>query len=188
MNERRILNGLADKELDALNQFIFQYSKLVYGVIGSILNEPNEKSSIEECYNDVLLLIWYKSEYYDEKKGSFKNWLISVVKFKALDYKRKYKTKQIEQQMEEVIIQDDIDLEKLLVKKEKRILVLQAINELEEIDRYIFKQRFLLDKSIDDISVALQMSTSAIYTRISRGKPKLKKRMEGYDESYKVEH
>jgi RNA polymerase sigma-70 factor, ECF subfamily len=182
MNDRRLVDGLVNKNVDVLESFILQYSRLIYGVIGSILNEMNEKSSVEECYNDVLLIIWYKSDSYDKNKGLFKNWIISITKFKALDYKRKYQVKRVEQEIHNGVLQDDINIEQLLVMEEKRGYIIQAIDLLDDIDRYIFKQRFLEENSIETISKALNMSPSAIYTRLSRGKQKLKKLMEGYDE------
>lgn len=165
-----------------MDQLILQYSNLIYGVIGSVLGEHHERGEIEECYNDVLLILWYKIDSFRIEKGQFKNWLISIAKFKALDYKRKIKRKRIEQTIEQLILQDGEDVEKVLLQEEEKEFVLQAINQLDDVDNSIFYQRYIADESIEDISKRLHMSTSAIYTRLSRGKQKLKRVMEGYYE------
>jgi len=49
------------------------------------------KVSENECVDDTLLIVWYNISSYDENRGKFRRWLISVAKFKAIDYKWKGK-------------------------------------------------------------------------------------------------
>ncbi|SDZ20415.1 sigma-70 family RNA polymerase sigma factor [Bacillus sp. 166amftsu] len=182
MDDRELVDEIKKQNTEALDQLILQYSKLIYGVIGSVLGERHERVEIEECYNDVLLILWYKIDSFQIKKGQLKNWIISIAKFKALDYKRKLKQKHIEQTIEQLILQDDGDVEKVLLKEEEKEFVLQAIHQLDDVDHNIFYRRYIADESIEDISNGLHMSTSAVYTRLSRGKQKLKRVMEGYYE------
>ncbi|AWC30716.1 sigma-70 family RNA polymerase sigma factor [Bacillus cytotoxicus] len=182
MNDKELVGELKNQNIEALDQVILQYSRLIYGVIGSILGENHERVEIEECYNDVLFILWYKIDHFQIEKGQFKNWIISIAKFKALDYKRKFKRKLIEQTMERCILQDKEDVEQVLLKEEEKEFVLEAIQRLDQVDYHIFYRRYIADESIKQISEELHMSTSAIYTRLSRGREKLKKGMEGYYE------
>ncbi|MED4653785.1 sigma-70 family RNA polymerase sigma factor [Bacillus pseudomycoides] len=182
MNDRELVDEIKKQNTEALDQLILQYSKLIYGVIGSVLGENHERAEIEECYNDVLLILWYKIDSFQIEKGQLKNWIISIAKFKALDYKRRLKRKRIEQTIEQLILQDDEDVEKGLLKEEEKEFVLKAVRQLDGVDHSIFYRRYIVDESIEDISRKLHMSTGSVYTRLSRGKEKLKRIMEGYYE------
>ena len=85
---------------------MFCVANLIYGVIKSILSESYEKEYIEECYDDVILIVWFKIRDFDLERGKFKNWIISIAKFKALDYKRKMKRNIEERDVDMVSIED----------------------------------------------------------------------------------
>ena len=58
-------------------------------MVHSVLDTAHSKVLVDECVDDILLIVWYNINSYDENRGKFRNWLISVAKFKAIDYKRK---------------------------------------------------------------------------------------------------
>ena len=91
MNDKELINGLKNQDLEALEDLIEKYSTLIYGVIASVLILSHEREYIDEAYNDVIMTLWFKSDSFQIEKGKFKNWIISMAKFKALDCKRKMK-------------------------------------------------------------------------------------------------
>lgn len=42
----------------------------------------------EECVDDVLMSVWNNIKSFDKSKNTFKNWICSVSKYKAIDYKK----------------------------------------------------------------------------------------------------
>lgn len=90
MDTDLLIQGLKNNDYEVFNEFTEKYSRLLLKVISSVLREPHEKDFIMECYNDSLLIVW-------QKIGTFRgecplvNWLATVTKYKALDYKRKLK-------------------------------------------------------------------------------------------------
>ena len=45
---------------------------------------------MEECMDDVFLDVWEHIERFDAAKGSFRNWIISIARFRSIDYLRRY--------------------------------------------------------------------------------------------------
>ena len=84
MTVKRLIQRLIDREKEALETFIDDYSTLILKVITYVLNEPYEKEYIEECYDDVIMIILDKCSSF-EYKASFKTWVATIAKNKALD-------------------------------------------------------------------------------------------------------
>ncbi|WP_069998143.1 sigma-70 family RNA polymerase sigma factor [Cellulosilyticum sp. I15G10I2] len=180
--EEQVAKYLRQRHVEGIDLLIDTYSNLIYGVIYSIFKNQMKDEDVEECYYDVVFTIWSKIDQYDSRKGVFKNWLISIVRFKAIDYLRKCRRLYRENKQETVGGQDD-SAEDIVIGKEDEIAIKKMLHNLEEVDEQIFTWRYLEDLSIEEISVKLQMTPQAIYTRISRGKGKLRNWMGGrYDE------
>lgn len=178
MNDLKIIEGLIDKDSDTLDVLLLKYNKLIYGVINSVLNLSHERFDIDECFNDIILTIWYNASKYDANKGNLDSWIASISKFKAIDYKRKSNKKYNQKNVDEVILEEIENTEALILNSEKKEYLEKAIDILNPIDRRIFKMRFLEDKDIKSISKELGISADNIYTKISRGKKKIKCFME----------
>ncbi|MBB6715860.1 sigma-70 family RNA polymerase sigma factor [Clostridium gasigenes] len=178
MNEQELIQGLKDGKEKYLYILIDHYGKLFYGIIKSILCSSHEESFIDQCYNDVILTIWFNIKKYDENKGPFKNWLISLIRFKSIDFKRSC-NKMYRNEVLSPNLEDSCNILSEIIKTEEKAELIKAIESLDEIDREVFKLRFLEESTIDDISSKLKISKSTVYTRISRGKIKLKNIIEG---------
>lgn len=179
MDVNDLIEDIKKGKSDALDDLVDEYGKLIYGVIASIMLPNNMDSEIDECFNDVLITIWFKIESFDLNKGKFRNWIISLSKYKALDYLRKRKR---DEELNEEHISDEASIEEEMLSNEEKDFLKKSINSLESIDRDIFTLRFIEDLSIEEISEKLNIDKGTLYTRISRGKKKLKKLMEGYYE------
>ncbi|RAN91862.1 RNA polymerase subunit sigma-70 [Bacillus sp. SRB_28] len=84
-----IVEGLRKQDMLALYTAIDRYGDLIYKVVHSVLDTAHSKVLVDECVDDILFIVWYNINSYDKNRGKFRNWLISVAKFKAIDYKRK---------------------------------------------------------------------------------------------------
>lgn len=128
----------------------------------------------EECMNDCLLAIWKNIHYYNPNKSTFKNWVGGIARYKSIDYVRKYLKNKENENMEEVIVEvEDQSLREILIN-EVREETEKILSNLSEKDQIIFKKLYLQDKNIDELSQDMGISKSVLYNRISRGKKKLR--------------
>jgi RNA polymerase sigma-70 factor, ECF subfamily len=170
LDDNEIVLGIINKDELALDELSKAYGKSIYGVINKVLCSYSEISDVDECFNDVLIALWRNIDCYDSTKGSLRNFLISVAKYKAIDYKRKINKRKINLELKEEIIDIGIN-ENMEVDNEEFYMLLES---LKEEDKKIFIKRYLLDESIEKISGDLSLSKDLIYKRLSRGRDKIK--------------
>jgi RNA polymerase sigma-70 factor, ECF subfamily len=171
INEKELIYRIKNKDIQSFAKLVNDFGKLVYYVAGNILKEDYEKDFIDECYNDVFTTIWFNIDCFDEEKGNFKNWLISITKYKAIDIKRKnFKNNNYAEYTDEITALEDKTLEKI----EDEEIIDNILNNLEEKDKVIFIKRYIEGYTIKEIAKELGYSENYIHTRISRTRKKLK--------------
>ncbi|MDI9217656.1 sigma-70 family RNA polymerase sigma factor [Clostridium tertium] len=178
MNDTDIVLGIINKDEKALTELINTYGKLIYGVINKILNSYVEMNEIDECFNDILISLWRNLDCYDSEKGSLRNFLISVAKYKAIDYKRIIKKINISLEIKEELVEGSFE-DSLELDNDGFFHLLKS---LKEEDKNIFIKRYLLDETVEKISEDLGLSKDLIYKRIARGREKIRNNI---DKEYK---
>ena len=92
LGEAKMVRRLKKRDEDALYDCVDQYGALLKTVISKRSGLSLEDR--EEVLNEVFYKIWEKIDYYDEKKGSFKQWICAVAHYEALDRLRKILSKE----------------------------------------------------------------------------------------------
>lgn len=169
-NENFISRLKRHKE-DALEYTIDHYMPLVKTVATKILYACNN-SDIEACINDVFMLVWQHSHRFEGDHKDFKKWIGTIAKYKAIDQYRQHQQKlQYEQPSEYLIaVTNPERTDTTVLNREKRTLLLVAINGLSEIDREIFLMKYYLELSNGEIAKCLHLSKAAVDNRLYRGK------------------
>ncbi|MGL5353215.1 MAG: sigma-70 family RNA polymerase sigma factor [Clostridium sp.] len=173
MDTDLLIEGLKNNDYEVFNEFTEKYSRLILKVISSVLREPHEKDFIMECYNDSLLIVW-------QKIGTFRgecplvNWIATVTKYKALDYKRKLKKSYNLVEISEEHLSPGKSAEEEFMEEVAHSNLKQAIEMLSKKDKDIFMKRYILQQSIEEICSDESLSENALYKRISRMKKSLK--------------
>ena len=171
---RNFISRLKKQKEDALEYIIDHYGGLVHGISYQILGHVNQQA-VDECVNDIFLLIWQRAHQFDGEAQDFKKWVGMITKYKAIDYYRALEKQKTREQYNEQIISEQPapDLQVAFLQKEQRNELLVAISGLSEIDRDIFMMKYFLSMPSNDIAEALHLSITAIDNRLSRGRKKL---------------
>lgn len=140
-------------------------------VYKNLLGMPEE---IEECMDDVFLDVWNNIDRFDESKGSFRSWITAIARFRSIDYLRRYSRRCSEEDIADYesklandnlleILDEDISdsMEKLL-------------SGLSDEDRDIILRYYWDDQCVDEIAEDYGVSSSSIYSRMSRARSRLK--------------
>lgn len=129
----------------------------------------------DDCINDTLMAVWENIGSYDEKRAAFESWLAGVCRFKALNYVRKYIEASREEPTEQVPDFKDESAQLALLESEYQEEVDAILGYLKDEDAKIFRLIYLEGLSMDEVAETMNMTKTAIYGRISRGKKQLRR-------------
>lgn len=178
MNDKEIIRALKGREQKGIESIIDKYGKLIYGVIKYTVKKRDNESDFEDIFYEVIMKIWDSIIQYDEEKSVLRNFIISITKYTAVDYIRKvsrrrecYSEKELDNHLQyctynydSIIEQEDFE---------------ELLDCLSDVDREIFIRRYYFDEEIGTIAVSLNKSEDYIYTRLSRGRKKIKEELGG---------
>ena len=173
MQTEKLIKLLIEKDKGALENFIDNYSNIILKVITYVLNEPYEKEYIEECYDDVIMIILDKCNTF-EYKSSFKTWIATITKNKALDYKRKLKKHYCYDEIDNNYGKEESPEEKFF-NNNKISVINEALNKLSNDEKKLFIKKYILNNSTDELCDEYKVNENVIYKRISRLKSKVRK-------------
>ena len=151
---------LMNKHKNNLIYFIFKYVK-------------NEDIS-EDIYQEVVLYILSKKEVYDFKY-SFKTFIYTIAKSRALNYLKKEK-KQInyENNFENVVVEENL-LEDIVFSKERQEKIKKVISKMNEDYQMVIYLAIIEDLSYKEVAKIMDKSESKIKNLLHRARIKLRK-------------
>ena len=172
INDENFIKQMKCKNPKALDYVVDNYSGLVFKVVRHVLNSNDGKS--EECVNDVFFALWQNIDCFDETRGSFKSYLATIAKYKAIDFKRKYYKDYLIDSIEEMDISSEYSIESSLVEKEAHENLMNALDNLKAEDKEIFVRKYFLGEKVESIAKFLGYDRNTIDKRLSRGRKALK--------------
>lgn len=173
INEENLVTELKRKNEKALEFVIKQYGGLIKSIIETTLYNFKDTGIIEECMDDVLLAIWENSHKFLEK-GSFKNWIASVAKFKAIDCGRKNVKFLFQENIEEANIAIECEGSINLIRDELNKELVDLLENLKGEDKEIFIRKYINEEKSKHIANHIGRDEKFINNRLSRGRKKLK--------------
>lgn len=182
IDDKNFIKELKKKNQKAMDYIVNTYSNLIYKVVYSILYSNHGMNSVEECTSDVFMAIWNNIDCFDADKGTFKTWIMTIAKFKAIDYNRKLMKHSDYTDIGALNLSSGENIENAFILKEKRDEILSVINEMKEPDKLIFLKRYFLNEDISSIAESLNLTRAAVDNRLSRGKKLLKGRLIKFNE------
>lgn len=132
----------------------------------------------DECMNDCLLAIWENISSYNPQKSSFQNWIGGIAKYKSIDYARKHLKDLENHSIDDVIISAEDNAYREMHEQEVRAEIEKLFQHLSAEDRVVFEKLYFEEKDMNEVAAETGMSKSVLYNRISRGKKKMRKRIE----------
>lgn len=176
MNLENLIEGLQKNDPLAFENFVDEYSLIIYKVVRGVLRESHEWEYVDECYDDVLMVIWQNINKYGNK-CPFHLWVASVAKNKALDYKRKLKKSYNEVEiMDNEVGSESVENEYII--KENIQEIKEMINDLSEEDKKLFVKKFIMEQSVEELCKEYFITEATLYKRISRMRQRLMKKIE----------
>ncbi|KUK46939.1 MAG: RNA polymerase ECF-type sigma factor [Anaerolinea thermophila] len=166
--EADCIKQVLDGDDDAFTDIVEHYQSHVYNLCYRMLGIPQEaEDAAQECFIRAYRYI----KRYDQSRP-FATWLLSIAAHYCIDQQRKRHLLAID--LDEIIefgiMDDSPDPEKLITNNEKSDMVQKHLAELPAKDRMVLILRYWYEFSENEISEALDISTSAVKSRLHRAR------------------
>ena len=157
-----------DKE--AFSHLVEKYHRPVFSVCYRMLGTP---TAAEDAAQEAFIRAYQALDRYDPER-SFATWLLSIASNYSIDQLRKKKVTILSMDSEKHAWLAPPDPgpspEKAALEKEKQALVQAMLIELNETDRAAVVLQFWHDYSYEEIAETLDLSTSAVKSRLFRAR------------------
>lgn len=159
-----------DGDDSAFTQLVERYQNPVYNLCYRMLGDPREA---EDAAQESFWRAYQAIRRYDRSRP-FATWLLSITAHYCIDLQRKRRlpTMEIEDWMEEVLPDHTPDPERMTGEKEEKERIQKMLAELNPQDRAAIVLRYWYEFSEEEISQSLQLSVSAVKSRLHRARLK----------------
>ncbi|MDR2571589.1 MAG: sigma-70 family RNA polymerase sigma factor [Oscillospiraceae bacterium] len=177
MKDEELVEILYSGDREAFFRIMETFNKLLWVIIGGVLNNVGTSEDIEECISDVYVSLWQKPQAYNPSKGSLKTFISVVAKRKALDrYRQLTKRKIVE--LDEAIRSSDDDLLEFIAKRDMYCQLYEAIRSLKEPDKEILIRRYFFDERPSSIAEKTLLPIKEVENRLYQSKIRLRKELQ----------
>ena len=159
--------------VDAFTELVNSHQNAVYNLCYRMLGDPYEA---EDAAQETFIRAYKAMKSYD-KNRSFSTWLLSIAAHYCIDQLRKkcLKVTSIEDTPHLEIPDSGPNPEVSLTKSEQQKRVKDLLNVLNETDRAIVIMFYWYEFSYGEIAEALNLTSSAVKSRIHRARAQLAK-------------
>jgi len=156
---------------EAFTNIVMQYQNPVYNLCYRMLGNEQEA---EDAAQETFWRAYQAIRRYDRTRP-FATWLLSIAAHYCIDQQRKKRitTMEIEDWMEEVIPDHTPEPEQALHEDENKHLIQGLLSTLNPQDRAAIILRYWYECSEEEISQVLQLSVSAVKSRLHRARLRL---------------
>ena len=177
MNDEKLTEILYSGDRESFFHIMEAYNKLLWAIVGGVLNGIGTHEDIEECISDVYVSLWRNPKAYDPRKGSLKTFIAVAAKRKALDkYRQLTKIKIVE--LDEAISSSDDDLFEYIAKRDLYNELYEAIRSLKEPDKEILIRRYFFDEKPSGIADKTLIPVKEVKNRLYQSKLRLRETLQ----------
>lgn len=174
--DQQLLESIAAKQTEALSLLYDRFSKLLYGIILSVVRDTDDA---EDILQEVFIQIWRNASTYQPALGTPKTWLVRLAHNRAIDLLR---SKRYKQKKSEVRNFDDGDQEmrtpaEMIVdstweettRQETKVYVSSALARLPGEQRTLIDLAFMQGYTHQEIATQTGIPLGTVKTRIRAG-------------------
>lgn len=171
--DEEIVGLVRNGDVEKYGEIISRYEKRLRGFIYKIIGRNAE---VDDLVEESLIAAYQNLQGFDDRQ-KFSSWILRIAHNKTVDYIKKKKPKLWDEDKitnYELRITNENILEDLEIKNEKKHELQKAIAKLELKYREVIVLYFFEEKSYEEISDILKITTSNVGVMLKRAKEKLK--------------
>ncbi len=175
-----LLRRVSAGDESAIGEIYDLYNKYLFTTIYFILKNEAEA---EDVLQEVFFLIWDKIDTYDERLGNPISWMTRISRNKAIDKLRaKKQNSDINETNETLIIDLNEDYKKsnpefIASAGEEQKEILEAIKELDEVQRKLIEYAYYQGFSHSELSEHFKIPLGTVKTKIRSAMMFLRERL-----------
>lgn len=173
MNDDKLIKLIKKNPSKGLSAAIDQYGPLVKTIVTRIIGYENQQD-VEECISDIFVELWKSCNNFNPEKGTIKNYITSIARFKAINVLNRKIIKHESIPLEEDEFELDLDLTNEVSKTINKNIIEKTLDNLSQPDKDIFIRRYYLFESVKEIALSLNLTPKTVENKLYRGKNKLK--------------
>ncbi|GGJ90734.1 DNA-directed RNA polymerase sigma-70 factor [Lentibacillus kapialis] len=154
---------IQSKDEDALEQLYDRYEKLLFSFSYRM---TNNKFLAEEAVQDVFTKIWSKQRHFDEEKGKFSSWLLTVTRHACIDLLRKKKEPTYELEERDSLHTQEPTPEETVEWQERGEEVRKAVKQLTEEQQEMIELFYFKSMSQTNISKTCNIPLGTVKGRV----------------------
>jgi RNA polymerase sigma-70 factor (family 1) len=172
--DAELLNRLKGGDKFAYLKMYDHYAPVLLNYAASRLTDVNDAADL---VHDVFLQVWLSREQIKE----IKPYLYTLLRNRIIDYVRKNSVRTVYANMLQALESEpEYNMENKLEAKEMQSIIDQAISELPERTREIFKLNRIEGLSIKQIAELLNISEQTVKNQLGNAKNQLRKVTKGF--------
>nr|WP_297349630.1 sigma-70 family RNA polymerase sigma factor [uncultured Glaciecola sp.] len=158
-----LLKKVAIGNQPAFNELYRLTSGQLFAVALKMLNN---RDSAEEALQEAYVSIWYKADYYKEGQGTVLTWMVSIIRYRALDMLRSKKVRKEEDLSDDII--DELDATET-TESGHDIKIEGCMKELDQQQRQAIHLAYFNGLSHSEVVEHLDIPLGTIKSWIRRG-------------------
>jgi len=176
-DDLHLLARISHGEQKALAELYDKYARLIYSLALRIVRNEDDARELQQ---DVFLLVWHKAALFDNDRGTFVTWLVTLARNKSINTLRSrlYKKSALEANQDIGDITSDSTVnnrtpEHDILETDERRNILRALEQIPEVQRKALYLSYYEGYSQSEIATKLGAPLGTIKTRMRKGMMKL---------------
>lgn len=171
--ESRLIKKAKRADKEAADELISLYYREIYSYV---YRQTGIKEEAMDLTQEIFIHMLQSLLSFDDKKASFRTWLMHIATYKVIDY---YRSKHYRQNKGTVSLEDSLAdqfrLEQELEKREELRGILDSISRLDDSSQQILRMKLFAGQTFLQISSFLSLPESTVKTRYYSLLQKIKK-------------
>lgn len=179
ISDEELIREIKKGSKSAMDVLVRRYYKTIFAFV---YRRVMDKTIAYDLTQEVFIKIIKNIKKYS-KKGSFKNWALTIAVNQCRDYLRSSESKnnKLTRELEEGKYQSESSIASVFEKKENRKLIMNAINQLPHNQREVVILKYFDDLKLSEIADMTKANESTVKSRLYQAIGKLESFLERGD-------
>jgi RNA polymerase sigma-70 factor, ECF subfamily len=168
-SDEALIRRIADGDQLAMRTLFGRHRVALYRWL---LRLVGDEALAEDLLSDVFLDVWQQAARF-EARSSVSTWLLAIARYKALSARRRRTDAELDEKIESTVADPADDSEVVLEKKNRGVLLRQALTNLSLEHSEVIDLVYYHGKSVKEVAETVGIAEATVKTRMFYARKKL---------------